>query len=146
MGAQDLYLEHYLLLVEPVNPQVTDLSTVLFDNLLPRLCPGGTGLFVPHARNTAPYQKSPPPPFFSRRFAFDARELLPVTILNRTYGTHKNLYISLFLLAIFGPYLLWSPVVGTRNAWYGSGPPVVPVEYMVPLIFGLVAQFFTPMY
>ena len=25
------------------------------------------------------------------------------TILNRTYGTHKNLHISLFLLTIFGP-------------------------------------------
>ena len=25
------------------------------------------------------------------------------TIVNRTYGTHKILYISLFLLTIFGP-------------------------------------------
>ena len=25
------------------------------------------------------------------------------TIVNRTYGTYKNLYISLFLLTIFGP-------------------------------------------
>ena len=25
------------------------------------------------------------------------------TILNRTHGRHKNLYISLFLLTIFGP-------------------------------------------
>ena len=29
--------------------------------------------------------------------------LLRGTIVNRAYGTHKNLYISLFLLAIFGP-------------------------------------------
>ena len=28
--------------------------------------------------------------------------LLRGTILNRTYGTHKNLYISLFLLSMFG--------------------------------------------
>ena len=35
------------------------------------------------------------------------------TKVNRTYGTHKNLYISLFLLTIFGPtrYLLFSPVI-----------------------------------
>ena len=29
--------------------------------------------------------------------------LLRGTIVSRTYGTQKNLYISLFLLAIFGP-------------------------------------------
>ena len=29
--------------------------------------------------------------------------LLRGAILNRTYGTHKTLYISLFLLTIFGP-------------------------------------------
>ena len=29
--------------------------------------------------------------------------LLRGTIVNRTYGTHKNLNISLFLLTIFGP-------------------------------------------
>ena len=32
-------------------------------------------------------------------------------ILNRTYGEYKNLYISLFLVTLFGPVLLWSPVV-----------------------------------
>ena len=33
-------------------------------------------------------------------------------ILNRTYGTHKNLYITLFLLTILvvGPIYYWSPV------------------------------------
>ena len=29
--------------------------------------------------------------------------LLRGTIINRTYGSHKNLYIPLFLLTIFGP-------------------------------------------
>ena len=29
--------------------------------------------------------------------------LLRGTIVNRTYGTHKNLYVPLFLLTIFGP-------------------------------------------
>ena len=36
--------------------------------------------------------------------------LLRGTILNRTYGTHKNLHISLFLPTIFS-YLIWSPVI-----------------------------------
>ena len=31
-------------------------------------------------------------------------------ILNRTYGTHKNLYISLFCLTIFGP-IYYGPLV-----------------------------------
>ena len=30
-------------------------------------------------------------------------ELLRGTIVNRTYGIHKNLYIEAFLLTIFGP-------------------------------------------
>ena len=39
------------------------------------------------------------------------------TILNRAYGTHQNLYINislfflLLLVTIFGPILLWSPVI-----------------------------------
>ena len=33
-------------------------------------------------------------------------------ILNTTSGTNKNLYISLFLLTIFGPiYYVWTPVL-----------------------------------
>ena len=36
--------------------------------------------------------------------------LLRGIIVNRTYGTHKNLCIHLFSLTIFGPILLWSPV------------------------------------
>ena len=35
--------------------------------------------------------------------------LLRGTILNRTYGLHKNLYISLFLLTIFGPIYYGPP-------------------------------------
>ena len=31
------------------------------------------------------------------------------TILNRTYSTHKNLYISLFLLTIYGPIYYGPP-------------------------------------
>ena len=31
------------------------------------------------------------------------------TMLNKTYGTHKNLYFSLFLLAIFGPIHCGTP-------------------------------------
>ena len=31
------------------------------------------------------------------------------TIVNRTYGTHKNLYIYLFLLTIFGPIYYGPP-------------------------------------
>ena len=37
--------------------------------------------------------------------------ILRGTILNRTYGLYKNLYISLFLLTIFGPCLPWSPAI-----------------------------------
>ena len=31
------------------------------------------------------------------------------TILNRIYGAHKNLYISLFLLTVFGPIYYGPP-------------------------------------
>ena len=31
------------------------------------------------------------------------------TMLNKTYGTHKNLYVSLFLLTIFGPIYYGPP-------------------------------------
>ena len=41
------------------------------------------------------------------------------TIVKRTYGMHKNLYISLFLLTRFGPI------------YYG--PPHVLVVYIVPV-------------
>ena len=37
------------------------------------------------------------------------RQLLRGTIVNRTYGTHKTLYISLLLLTIFGPIYYGSP-------------------------------------
>ena len=45
--------------------------------------------------------------------------LLRGTILNRTYGTHKNLYISLFFL-IFGP-IYWSLVIVVQysTVWCG---------------------------
>ena len=33
------------------------------------------------------------------------KHLLRGTLVNRTYGLHKNLYISLFLLTIFGPVI-----------------------------------------
>ena len=33
------------------------------------------------------------------------------TILNRTYDTHNNLYIYLFLLTKMWCYLLWSPII-----------------------------------
>ena len=39
---------------------------------------------------------------------------------NRTYGKHKNLYISLFLLTIFGPVLLRSPVI-VYDIYLGHG-------------------------
>ena len=35
--------------------------------------------------------------------------LLRGAILNRSYGTHKHLYISLFLLTIFGPIYYGPP-------------------------------------
>ena len=35
--------------------------------------------------------------------------LLRGIIVNRTYGTHKNLYISVFLLTIFGPIYYGPP-------------------------------------
>ena len=35
--------------------------------------------------------------------------LLRRAILNRTYGAHKNLYISLFLLTSFGPIYYGPP-------------------------------------
>ena len=37
------------------------------------------------------------------------RQLLRGTIVNRTYGTHKNLYNSLFLLTKFGPIYYGPP-------------------------------------
>ena len=47
--------------------------------------------------------------------------LLRGTILNRTYGTHKNLYILLFLPTMFGPIYygppLYSSVVGVFRLW-----------------------------
>jgi len=36
-------------------------------------------------------------------------EILRGTIVNRTYGKHKNLYICLFLLTIFGPIYYGPP-------------------------------------
>ena len=49
--------------------------------------------------------------------------ILRGTIVNRTYGTNKNLYMSLFLLLnnnIFWSYLLWSPVIVARVSCLGS--------------------------
>ena len=43
-------------------------------------------------------KQSPPPLFFLLFTCF----LLRGTVLSRTYGTHKHLYISLFFLSIFG--------------------------------------------
>ena len=39
----------------------------------------------------------------------NAVELLRGTIVNRTYGTHKDLYISPFLPSIFGPIYYGPP-------------------------------------
>ena len=33
----------------------------------------------------------------------DKKGLIRGTLVNRTYGGHKNLYIHIFLLTIFGP-------------------------------------------
>ena len=41
----------------------------------------------------------------------ESRLLLRGAIVNRAYGTHKNLSIPLFLLNKFWSYLLWSPVM-----------------------------------
>ena len=41
--------------------------------------------------------------------AMEAASLLRGTIVNRTYGKHKTLNISLFLLAIFGPIYYGPP-------------------------------------
>ena len=35
--------------------------------------------------------------------------------VNRTYGTHKKLYMSLFSLTSIWSYLLWPPVIGTAQ-------------------------------
>ena len=35
--------------------------------------------------------------------------LIRGAIVTRTYGTHKHLYISLFLLTIFGPIIDYGP-------------------------------------
>ena len=42
------------------------------------------------------------------------------TIVNRTYGSHKNLHISLFLLPIFGPIYYAPPVIVCQNR---TAPP-----------------------
>ena len=47
--------------------------------------------------------------FFARKVL--AALLLRGAIVNRAYGTHKNLYVHLFSLTIFGPIYSWSPVV-----------------------------------
>ena len=36
--------------------------------------------------------------------------MVPGTIVNRTYGSHENLYIPIFTNHIWF-YLLWSPVI-----------------------------------
>ena len=41
--------------------------------------------------------------------AFTKIHLLRGTIVNRTYGTHKNLHVHLFLLTIFGPIYYGPP-------------------------------------
>ena len=41
--------------------------------------------------------------------------LLPGTILNRAYGTHKNLYISGVFVTIFGPIYYAPPPVIIRT-------------------------------
>ena len=46
--------------------------------------------------------------------------LLRGTIVNRTYGRHKNQYIYLFSLTIWS-YLLWSPVTLTINRVSSDG-------------------------
>ena len=57
--------------------------------------------------------------------------LIRETIVNRTYGTHKILHISLFLLTLFGPtrYLLWSPVI--REA--PSLPMILGNQFAAPI-------------
>ena len=45
--------------------------------------------------------------------------LLRGTIVNRTYGTHKNLYIYLFFTNNIWSYLLWSPAIVVWD--YGDG-------------------------
>ena len=66
--------------------------------------------------------------------------LLRGTIVNRTYGTYKNLYIYLFLTNNIWFYLLWSPVITpTRSSlflaeWYlptiaVSSPKVKDIPY-----------------
>ena len=46
-------------------------------------------------------------------------ELLPGTIVNRTYGSYKNIYNYLFLLTIFGPIYYGPPQYYTGTIkWY----------------------------
>ena len=41
-------------------------------------------------------------------------ELLRGGTVNRAYGTHKNLYVSLFLITMFWSCLPWPPVIPVR--------------------------------
>ena len=52
------------------------------------------------ALDSGPYRRRPR---HGGHVIVDQNELLLGTILNRTYGTHKNLYNPPFLLTLFGP-------------------------------------------
>ena len=71
------------------------------------------------------------------------RVLLRGTILNRTYGTHKTLYISLFLLKIFGSIYYGPPYYDTTGVVFSlpktflideiprRGDSPIPLEYLL---------------
>ena len=63
-------------------------------------------------------------------------------IVNRTYGTHKNLYIHLFLLTIFGPiYNIWSPVTRPTLCYSEGGQLIlVPGRDYYQVLCTLLAQ------
>ena len=50
------------------------------------------------------------------------------TIVDRTYGIHKNLYIYLFLLRIFGPIYYGPPSIVAFRQYWVIRSPVNPID------------------
>ena len=55
------------------------------------------------------------------RDSYSEMALLRGTIVNRTYGTHKNLRVSVFFTNNIWSRLLWSPVIDTDKAAISIG-------------------------
>ena len=67
--------------------------------------------------------------------------ILRGTIVNRTYGTLKNLYIYLFFLTMFGPiYFVWSSVIVVVVSRFAVVFTVIVISpFLLPVFCDLVS-------